>query len=120
MNIDGIKNATRTAAERIPGPEKGADKKGVEVRGGFFSEPAEARKDAPPKNIEEIASEVQIQLKRLNTELRFEVDNESKETIVRIIDNETGELIRQIPSEEMLAIRARMEELIGVLYNSET
>ncbi len=118
MNIDGIKNITRTAAERVPSVEKGAGKP-VEAQGGFFG-PAEARKDAPPKKIEEIASEVQIQLKRLNTELRFEVDNESKETIVRIIDNETGELIRQIPSEEMLAIRARMEELIGVLYNSES
>jgi flagellar protein FlaG len=47
------------------------------------------------------------------------VDKGSKEMVVRIIDPETGETIRQIPPDEILAIRERMKELIGVLYDSE-
>lgn len=73
-----------------------------------------------PGEIEAIASEVQIYLKRLNTELRFEVDSESKEVIVKIVDPENDEVIRQIPSEELLAIRARMEDLVGVLCKTST
>ncbi|MBI5491342.1 MAG: flagellar protein FlaG [Deltaproteobacteria bacterium] len=97
-----------------------APKKTMEPAAGLFSKPAEAKNDAPPQKIEEAASDVQIQLKRLNTELRFEVDKDSKDVIVRIIDPETKQVIRQIPSEELMAIRARMQELIGVLYNSKT
>jgi flagellar protein FlaG len=75
---------------------------------------------AGPGEVEAIASEVQIYLKRLNTELRFEVDSHSKEVIVKIVDPETNEVLRQIPTEELLAIRKRMEDLVGVLYKSST
>lgn len=84
---------------------------------------AEDKSRAPkagPDEVEAIASEVQIYLKRLNTELRFEVDKDSKEVIVKIVDPENDEVIRQIPSEELLAIRERMEDLVGVLYKSST
>lgn len=75
---------------------------------------------AGPGEVEAIASEVQIYLKRLNTELRFEVDSASKEVVVKIVDPENEEVIRQIPSEELLAIRKRMQDLVGVLYNAST
>ncbi|MBI5643160.1 MAG: flagellar protein FlaG [Deltaproteobacteria bacterium] len=122
MSIDlGIKDVTRpgdrvgeTAAKTFS-----AKKASVE-RASFIADPAEVKKDLPPKELEEIASDVQIQLKRLNTELRFELDKSSDEMVVKIIDPETDQVIRQIPSEELLAIRARMKDLIGVLYNSQT
>lgn len=121
MNIDGIKNTTRTSVDHASPPAKPAEeKKAAEVRDVFFREPEEAKKDSSPQRIDEIASEVQIQLKRLNTELRFDVDRESRDVVVRVIDPETGETIRQIPPDEILAIRERMQDLIGVLYNSET
>lgn len=97
-----------------------AAKKTAEPAPGLSSKPAESKTEMPLKKIEEAASDVQIQLKRLNTELRFEVDKDSKDVIIRIIDPETKQVIRQIPSEELLAIRARMQELIGVLYKSKT
>ncbi|MDO8426140.1 MAG: flagellar protein FlaG [Deltaproteobacteria bacterium] len=119
MGIDiSIKEIRRSPAQ--PANESGPAARKTEAATGLFSNPAEAKKDLPPQKIEEVASEVQIQMKRLNTELRFEVDKESKDVIVRIIDPETKQVIRQIPSEELMAIRARMEELIGVLYNSKT
>lgn len=84
------------------------------------TERIEDKKDLSPSEIEGLASEVQIYLKRLNTELRFEVNKDLKEVVVKIIDPETEEVIRQIPPDEVLAMRERMADLIGVLYNSET
>lgn len=84
-------------------------------------EKAESKAASPAaKDVEAIASEVQIYLKRLNTELRFEVDSRSKEVVVKIVDPSCDEVIRQIPSEELLSIRERMEDLVGVLYNAST
>ncbi|MBI2399730.1 MAG: flagellar protein FlaG [Deltaproteobacteria bacterium] len=90
------------------------------ARGAEEAEDKCRKTDAKPTEVEAIASEVQIYLKRLNTELRFEVDSDSKEVIVKIVDPENDEVIRQIPSEELLAIRKRMKDLVGVLYDAST
>jgi uncharacterized FlaG/YvyC family protein len=66
------------------------------------------------------ATEVQIRLKRLNTELRLEVRKDSREVGVKIVAPETRTVIRQIPSEEILSIRERMSELAGVLFKTKT
>lgn len=41
--------------------------------------------------------------------LRFSVDEESGETIIRVVDKETGQLVRQIPPEEWLGVLERGE-----------
>lgn len=46
---------------------------------------------------------------RLNN-LRFSVDEELDINVVRVEDAKTGELIRQIPSEEMLAVARALRE----------
>lgn len=90
------------------------------VRGAEPAEEKSRQTDAKPAEVEALASEVQIYLKRLNTELRFEVDSDSKEVIVKIVDPANDEVIRQIPSEELVAIRKRMKDLVGVLYDVRT
>jgi flagellar protein FlaG len=50
-------------------------------------------------------------LQATNLSLQFKVDDSTKEVVVKIVDNETGELVRQIPSEEMLSFIKRMHEL---------
>ena len=44
--------------------------------------------------------------------VRFERDDNA-ELIVKIFDNETEEIIRQIPADEILQLRATLEELRG-------
>jgi flagellar protein FlaG len=81
---------------------------------------AEAKRDMHPKEVDRAATEVQILLKRLNTELRLEVRKDSRDVVVKIVDPETRTVIRQIPSEEILSIRERMSELAGVLFKTKT
>ncbi|TVR45138.1 MAG: flagellar protein FlaG [Planctomycetota bacterium] len=50
--------------------------------------------------------------------LSFEVDEEKKGIIVTVKDDE-GEIIRQIPSEEVLALRRRLEDLVGVFLDDQ-
>jgi flagellar protein FlaG len=37
-----------------------------------------------------------------NNELTFAVDRASKRTVIRLVDKNTGEVVRQIPSETIL------------------
>jgi flagellar protein FlaG len=47
----------------------------------------------------------------IQRDLSFNLDENSGQTIIRVIDSESGELIRQIPSEEALAIANQLRDL---------
>lgn len=49
--------------------------------------------------------------------VRFEKDDKSSDLIVKIFDNETQEVIRQIPAEELLNFKVSFEELVGNLVD---
>lgn len=51
--------------------------------------------------------------------LQFSVDDDTGKTVVRIIDSSTNEVIKQFPSEEMLAISRSIDKLQGLLLLQE-
>lgn len=52
-------------------------------------------------------------LQAVRRNLHFKVDNSTKELIVQIVDSDNGDVVRQIPSEEMLAFIKRLQDLEG-------
>lgn len=52
-----------------------------------------------------------------NVGLRFRVDEATGDTIVSVIDRDTGDVLRQVPAEEILQMRQRLQELMGVLFD---
>lgn len=49
-------------------------------------------------------------LKQTNKNLEFTVDTESKDPVVKLVDSETGDVIRQYPSEEALSIARSIDD----------
>ncbi|MGX5913384.1 flagellar protein FlaG [Aliidiomarina sp. Khilg15.8] len=48
----------------------------------------------------------------LNQDIRFAIDNEAIDgPIIRVVDRETGDVVRQIPSEDFVRLALRMQEL---------
>jgi flagellar protein FlaG len=61
-----------------------------------------------------------------NRQLDFSIDEDSKKQVVKVTDTESGEVIRQIPSEEILQVSTRLRDLhtdvgsaVGVLFNKQ-
>ncbi|MFZ3041148.1 MAG: flagellar protein FlaG [Thiobacillus sp.] len=78
---------------------------------------------APPVTREAVAAAVQsanayIQ-ESTSSSLHFSLDEESGRTVVRMIDTQTEEVLRQFPSEEMLAISKSIDRMQGLLINRE-
>lgn len=71
------------------------------------------------REVTEVVNEVNDFLKNMNRNLSFSVDKESGDSIIIIKDSENDEVIRQIPSEELLVIRKKMDYLVGVLFDAE-
>ena len=47
--------------------------------------------------------------------LEFNVSDTGSRVVTRIVDRESGELIRQIPDEAVLHVAKRLDEVVGVL-----
>jgi len=55
----------------------------------------------------------------LGGSVEFSVDQQTRKTVVRIVDTSTKELIRQFPSEEILAIARSLDKLQGLLIKRQ-
>jgi flagellar protein FlaG len=51
----------------------------------------------------------------IRRELKFTVDEQSGRTVIKVIDTETDEVIRQIPPEEVLSLISHFRDLEGGL-----
>ena len=51
--------------------------------------------------------------------LQFSLDESSGQTIARVVDSETGEVIRQIPSKELLEIAQAIDKMQGMLLKQK-
>ena len=68
--------------------------------------------------IKELAETLNDYMDDLQTNLGFSIHEElNHQVIVEIKNRETDELIKQIPSEELVEIRERMAELTGLLLD---
>jgi len=68
---------------------------------------------------------VQMAVSRLNDyvqsmqrDIRFSIDKGTGETVIKVVDTNSGETIRQLPSEEVLAIARSLEKAQGLLVNA--
>ncbi|WP_417273727.1 flagellar protein FlaG [Celeribacter halophilus] len=59
--------------------------------------------------------EVNVKMRQLSVGLSFEMSEDGSENIVKVVDQETGDLVRQIPSEEFLEMSKRLDSIFGEL-----
>ena len=73
--------------------------------------------DAVEKAVKEINDYVQV----TRRELQFTLDKESGKTIIRVIDSQTQELIRQIPGDEAIRVAKKLGDGANLeIFNSYT
>jgi flagellar protein FlaG len=58
-------------------------------------------------------------LELAQTNLKFSVDHDIGKVVVKVVDPQTNQVIRQIPSEVAIAISQSLEKLQGLLVKHE-
>ena len=71
------------------------------------------------KEVLEVVQRANEALSGNQSNLKFLVDSDNGQPIVQIVDKETQEVLRQIPSVEMLKIAKSIEKMQGVLLSKE-
>lgn len=77
----------------------------------------ERQNKLPGREVQKVVRELNSALQPFNTELSFTVDKETDSTVIKIVDSETQEVVRQIPAEEQLRIASRIRKLLGLLID---
>lgn len=102
--------ANRKLPEAVVAGNKSQEEALPEVQGGM---------DAPSfAELTGALDQLNGYLEETHRGLRFSIDDDSGRTIVRVVDTETDEVIRQIPSEEMLALIRHFNEVTGNLFDA--
>jgi len=81
-------------------------------------EPAPAAKPAQEK-VKEAVEEIQRNISSSSTDLQFSVDSATGRTIVSVVDAETKEIVRQIPTEEVMKLARALDRMQGLLFKGK-
>jgi flagellar protein FlaG len=76
--------------------------------------PAPAVEEA---QMHEALRQIDAALRHLAVELRYGRDETTRKLVVQVVDGATGEVLRQIPPEEVLAIARGLDRMQGVLLD---
>jgi flagellar protein FlaG len=101
-----------------PQPGNAAQRAGLEQRSqaGAVSRGDARERVEEERPLDEVVSDLNKLVRDLHRELRFSVDQDSGDTVIKVIDRETKEVVRQIPSEELVALRKRLQQAAGVIF----
>jgi uncharacterized FlaG/YvyC family protein len=115
MSIEPIHISEKHAPRAVPPDFSGAE--AMPAQRGESKRPI-----AEPKfsMATDLAAEVQKNLKAMHdVDLKFSVHKSSGRIMVTIINETTGEKIREIPPTELLNLAAKFEEMIGILFDQK-
>ena len=75
--------------------------------------------DVSKEQLEVLAEKLQDFVSSLNKGLQFSVHEESGRDVIKVIDRESDEVVRQYPSEEVLELVAKLSDAAGNFINSK-
>ena len=69
------------------------------------------------EQLEQMAQQLQDFMGEMNRSLQFKVDEDSGRDVIKVLDKNSGEVIKQYPSEEVLSLVSKLSESAGILID---
>jgi len=115
MALNTISNSGNSMP--LPAAPQGAP--ATSAKAAFVPEPMPQQQPNREQVQKAVESMKQLVETKAPNSLSFSVDDTTGKTIVRVSDAQTGEMIRQIPSEELLEIARSLDKMQGMLLKQE-
>jgi flagellar protein FlaG len=78
-----------------------------------------AREEVPREEVEQVAAKLNRLMGLFEKSMKFEVHEKSNRIMVKIIDDESGEVLTEIPPEKILDMLSSLQEFVGVLVDKK-
>jgi flagellar protein FlaG len=72
-----------------------------------------AHQQPSPEQLSKAVDTINKAMQQSNQRVEFSVDPNTKAPVIKMVDTETGKLIRQFPSEEVLLIASSIEDYLS-------
>jgi len=83
-------------------------------------ENVKAEKEPDSSCLTELLDDVQKELNKIpNVDLHFSLHNASGKIMVTVTDHSTGEILRELPSSKILDMAARVEIMLGLIFDQK-
>lgn len=121
-----IVSSVRANLGKTDGAVLAADKRAQKSKGAGESLAQNAQKLADEQQeqgtqqLKELASELNKQMDLLNTNIAFDFSDEIDRLYLRVLEKNTGKLIREFPSEEARALAGYFRNAVGLLFDKES
>lgn len=75
--------------------------------------------DSTKEQTKNAIDEINKTMASMSRNLEFAVDDDTHITVVKVVDTQTHDVIRQIPSEEVVAIAKALDKIQGLLIKQQ-
>ncbi|MCY1515178.1 FlaG protein [compost metagenome] len=72
----------------------------------------------PRKRLDSAVSDIQSFVHALRRNLNFSIDESTGQVVVKVIDSDSGKVVRQMPSEDVLKLAARLEDMRSLMFET--
>lgn len=83
---------------------------------------AAVKADQPTSaQLKEAVDNINNAMRQSNSNVEFSIDKDTRHQVIKVVESKTGEVIRQFPSEEVLAISRAIDKMQqqGLLLNNK-
>ena len=78
------------------------------------SESSESRQ---AKELLQRVNQLNAEIAHADVALKIRIDHETGKNLIKVVDRKTGEVLREIPPEEVVRLEARIEKMIGIFLD---
>lgn len=101
-----------STSSMTPSPRK-------EVGFSPFGGEGESAKVEPRGDVSEAVERIRTHMQSLQRNLNFSVDDSTGQVVVQVLDGDSGKVVRQIPSEDILRLAERLDEMRSLLFEAK-
>lgn len=111
-------NVTGTGLQRMPATSERIDvSRKTSTQDSGNTQGTNGKSSLPP---EEILNRIKALTEDGMYSVRFETDLETHQMVVKVVDNESGDVIRQIPPEGILGLKEALSDFEGNIVNTQS
>jgi flagellar protein FlaG len=120
MLVQPIGSSTQPLAQPVAHSALGTDHPALVAQGSPDAGSQQVRTAKPsPQEVQQATDAINKALERSDQSVRFSIDHDTGTTMVTVVDSSTNEVIRQMPSEEVISIARSIDRLQGILLKNK-
>lgn len=120
MGVDSISSVTMSPVARVEGhaaPKATATNEAVPLLKKHESDRTAKSDSETQSHFDAFVETTNDMLARVNRRIDIYIVEDSNEVAARVVDTESNEIVKYIPSQELLELRSRIDKMVGFLID---